>query len=149
MAMSCQASCTLQWVHPRRRLGPPATNTNRQSIIPHELSMPEGPDAWSVMLRAVSFVLLLNSAGIPIFIAMFGHLIPDSLPAITRLGWRMAVGALVVVAGHHALEAARMTGDVSGLTDPAMQAMTLRSSEGAAFALRMVGLGLVAVGLRH
>jgi putative copper export protein len=113
------------------------------------MSLPEGPDVLSVAFRAVSFVLLLNAAGICIFIAAFGHRLPGSLLAITKLGWRLAIGALVFVAGHHALEAARMAGEMSGVVDPAMQAMTLRSSEGAAFALRMVGLVLVAVGLRR
>jgi putative copper export protein len=113
------------------------------------MSMPDGPDALSVAFRAVSFVLLLNAAGISIFIAVFGHLLPDSLPAIAKLGWRLAIGALVFVAGHHALEAARMAGEMGGVVDPDMQAMTLRSSEGAAFGLRMVGLVLIAVGLRR
>jgi putative copper export protein len=71
------------------------------------------------------------------------------VPAVAKLGWRLAIGALVFVAGHHALEAARMAGEMSGAVDPAMQAMTLRSSEGAAFGLRMVGLVLIAVGLRR
>ena len=57
--------------------------------------MPEGPDALSVAFRAASFVLLLNAAGIPIFIAVFGHLIPDSLAAIAKIGWRLAIAALV------------------------------------------------------
>jgi putative copper resistance protein D len=118
-------------------------------IIPQEMPMPDGPDAVSVALRAVSFVLLLNAAGITIFIAVFGHLLPDSVPGIAKLGWRVAIGALVFVAGHHALEAARMAGEMSGLVDPAMQVMTLRSGEGAAFALRMAGLVLIAVGLRR
>jgi Copper resistance protein D len=38
---------------------------------------------------------------------------------------------------------------MSGVVDPAIQTMTLRSSEGAAFAVRMVGLVLVALGLRR
>jgi putative copper resistance protein D len=113
------------------------------------MSMSEDPDVLSVVFRAVSFVLLLNAAGITIFLAVFGHLLPDSLRAITKLGWRLAIGALVFVAGHHALEAARMAGEMSGVVDPAMQAMTLRSAEGAAFALRMGGLALVAVALRR
>ena len=111
--------------------------------------MSEDPDVLSVAFRAVSFVLLLNAAGITIFLSGFGHLLPHSLPAIAKLGCRLAIGALVFVVGHHALEAARMAGDMSGVVDPAMQAMTLRSGEGAAFALRMVGLALVAVGLRR
>ena len=110
--------------------------------------MPQFPDALSVALRAVSFVLLLNAAGISIFVSVFGYLLPGSLSAVTKLGWRLAIGALVFVLGHHALEAARMVGDMSGLTDPAMQAMTLRSSEGAALGLRAVGLMLVALAFR-
>jgi len=47
--------------------------------------MPDGPDALSVAFRAVSFVLLLNAAGMPDFHRPFlGHLVPDSLPAITN-----------------------------------------------------------------
>jgi copper resistance protein D len=113
------------------------------------MSMLDGPDALSVAFRAVSFVLLLNAAGIPIFIATFGHLLRDSIPTIRQLGWQLALGALVFVTLHHALEAARMAGDMSGLMDPAMQGMALRSSEGAAFGLRLVGLALIAVGMRR
>jgi putative copper export protein len=110
--------------------------------------MAEGPDALSVALRAVSFALLLNAAGIPIFIAAFGRLVPNTVPAIGRLGWKLAIGALVFVVAHHTLEAARMTGEMSGVLDPAMQKMALLSPAGAAFALRVVGLLLIAVGLR-
>jgi putative copper export protein len=110
--------------------------------------MPDGPDALSVAFRAVSFVLLLNAAGIPIFISAFGRLMPGSLPEVRQLGVKLSVGALVFVTAHHALEAARMAGEMSGVMDPAMQMTALRSSEGAAFALRMFGLALVAVGLQ-
>lgn len=111
------------------------------------MSLPDGPDILSVALRAVSFTLLLNAAGIPIFIAAFGHLIPSAGPAVRQLGWKLAIGAMVFVVGHHALEAARMTGEMSGVVDPAMQKMALLSREGAAFAARMLGMLLVAVGL--
>jgi putative copper export protein len=109
--------------------------------------MTDDPDALSVALRTVSFVLLLNAAGIPIFIAAFGRLMPATVPAVTKLGWRLAMGALVFVAAHHALEAARMTGEMSGVMDPAMQKMALLSSAGAAFGVRVLGLALVAAGL--
>lgn len=111
--------------------------------------MPDSPDALSVVLRAVSFVFLLNAAGIAIFIAVFGRLVTDSLATVSYLGWWLTVGALVFVAGHHALEAARMAGEMSGLMDPAMQSMALRSPAGAAFALRMFGLALVMGGLHR
>jgi putative copper export protein len=113
------------------------------------MSIPDGPDLLSVAFRAISFTLLLNAAGIPIFIAAFGRLMPSAVPAVRQVGWKLAIGALVFVVGHHALEAARMTGEMSGVMDPAMQKMALLSPGGAAFAARMVGMLLVAVGLRR
>jgi putative copper export protein len=113
------------------------------------MSIFDDPDVLSVALRAVSFTLLLNAAGIPIFIAAFGRLMPSAVPAVKQLGWKLAVGALVFVVGHHALEAARMAGEMSGVMDPAMQKMALLSPAGAAFAARVLGLVLVAVGLRR
>jgi Copper resistance protein D len=109
--------------------------------------LPDGPDILSVAFRAVSFTLLLNAAGIPIFIAAFGRLIPSTVPDLRRFGWKLAIGAMVFVVGHHVMEAARMTGEMSGVMDPAMQKMALLSREGAAFAARMMGMLLVTVGL--
>ena len=113
------------------------------------MPMPDSPDVLSVVFRAVSFTLLLNAAGIPIFIAAFGRLMSSAVPAVRQLGWKLAIGALVFVVGHQALEAARMTGEMSGVMDPAMQKMALLSPGGAAFAVRVLGLVLVAVGLRR
>ena len=111
--------------------------------------MMDGPDALSAALRAVSFTLLLNAAGVPIFLAAFGHLMPRSLPDVRKLGWTLAISAMVFVAAHQALEAARMAGEMNGVLDPAMQKMALESRAGTAFAARMVGLALVAIGLRR
>src|SRR3954468_8277218 len=108
----------------------------------------DGPDALSAALRAVSFALLLNAAGIPIFIAAFGHLVPNSLSDVRKLGSRLAIAALVFVAAHQVLEAARMTGEMSGITDPAMQKTALLSPTGATCAVRILGLILVMAGLR-
>ena len=109
--------------------------------------MLDNPDLWSVVARAISFVLLLNAAGVGIFIAVFGRLVPHSLPAVYRLGGGIAVAALIFVALHQALEAARMAGELSGAMDPAMQKMAILSSTGAAFAMRMAGLAILVVGM--
>lgn len=109
--------------------------------------LPDGPDILSIAFRAVSFTLQLNAAGIPIFIAAFGRLIPNTVPDLKRLGWKLAIGAMVFVVGHHLMEAARMTGEMSGVMDLAMQKMALLSREGAAFAARMMGMLLVTIGL--
>ena len=113
------------------------------------MPIPDSPDVLSVAFRAVSFTLLLNAAGIPIFVAAFGRLMPSAVPAVRQLGWKLAIGALVFVVGHQALEAAQMSGEMSGVMDPAMQKMALLSPGGAAFAVRVLGLVLVAVGLRR
>lgn len=110
--------------------------------------MMDSPDALSAALRAVSFALLLNAAGIPFFIAAFGHLVPNSLPDVKKLGRRLAIAALVFVAAHQALEAARMAGEMSGMADPAMQELALLSPTGATFTARILGLILVVAGLR-
>jgi hypothetical protein len=105
-------------------------------------------DILSLVFRAISFVLLLQVAGTAIFIAIFGRLLPGSLDSVRRVGWWLAMTAMLFVVAHYVLEAARMTGEMSGALDPSMQMMALRSSAGAAFALRMVGLALIVIGLR-
>jgi putative copper resistance protein D len=103
-----------------------------------------GADVLSLAFRIASFVLLFNAAGLSVFIPIFGpHLSPDFVAAIARRGWKLGCGALICVAGHHLLEAARMTGDMTSLTDTGMQMTALHSSEGAAFVLRMLGLILI------
>jgi putative copper export protein len=74
--------------------------------------------------------------------------VPNSLPGVKRLGSRLAIGALLFAAAHQALEAARMAGEMSGITDPAMQKMALLSPAGATFAARILGLILLLAGLR-
>lgn len=108
----------------------------------------ETPDVLSLAFRVVSFVLVLSAAGVPIFIAVFGRLLPNTRAAEVRVGWRMATVALIFVAAHYLLEAGRMAGDMSGVVDPSMQATVLRSGAGMAFGLRAAGLVLIALGLR-
>lgn len=107
----------------------------------------DSPDALSIALRIVSFVLLLNAVGVAIFRAVFGQILSVTKPVILRLGWRLAIAAMIAVAAHQGLEAARMAGEMGGMFDPAMQRLALESSTGAAFAFRMLGLALVAAGL--
>lgn len=107
------------------------------------------PDVLSVILRAMSFVLLFQAAGVAIFVALFGRGLANTRIAVRRLGFIAAVAAMVLVAGHYALEAARMAGEMSGLWDPALQAIAWNSPAGAAFVCRLFGLLLVAMGLRR
>jgi putative copper resistance protein D len=105
-------------------------------------------DVLSVTLRALSFVLLFQAAGVAIFVALFGGRLAGSRDAVRRLGRAAALAAIVSVAAHYVLEAARMAGELSGMWDPALQAMVWHSPSRAALICRLLGLLLIALGLR-
>jgi putative copper resistance protein D len=106
------------------------------------------PDVVSVILRALSFVLLFQAAGVAIFVAVFGRRLARARQAVRRLGQAAAIAAIVLVAAHYALEAARMAGEMSGMWDPNLQGMAWNSPARAALICRLLGLLLIAVGLR-
>ena len=106
-------------------------------------------DTFSVVLCTLSFVLQLQAAGVALFLTVFGRRLADSRSAVLLLGEGAAVAGLVSVAGHYVLEPARMAGELSGVGDPALQGMMWHSSSGAALILRLVGLALIAIGLRR
>ncbi len=107
------------------------------------------PDVISVILRALSFVLLFQAAGIAIFVAIFGRRLASSRATVRRLGQAAAIAAIVLVAAHYALEAARMAGEMSGMWDPTLQGMAWNSPARAALICRLLGLLLIAVGLQE
>jgi len=105
-------------------------------------------DVLSVILRALSFILLFQAAGVAIFVALFGRRLVSSRSAARRLGQAAALVAMVLVAGHYALEAARMAGELSGMWDSALQGMVWHSPGRAALICRLAGLLLIAIGLQ-
>ncbi len=107
------------------------------------------PDVLSVLLRAAGLVLLFQAAGAALFAAAFGRSLTSSLPSIHRPGWVAALAAISALTGHYLLEPARMAGELTGMLDMSLQRMVLSSSGAAAFALRIVGLVLIAFGMRR
>lgn len=105
-------------------------------------------DVLSVILRALTFVLLFQAAGVAIFFAIFERRLASCRGAVRRLGQGAALAAIVLVAAHYALEAARMAGDLSGMWDPSLQGMVWHSSSRAALIFRLAGLLLIAIGLQ-
>jgi hypothetical protein len=75
----------------------------------------------------LSFVLLFQAAGVAIFVAMFGRRLESSQVSVRRLGQAAALAGLLLCAGHHAMEAARMAGEMSGMWDPTLQGMSWNS----------------------
>lgn len=107
-----------------------------------------GADVLSVIARALSFVGIFQAAGIAIFGALFGRELARTGATLHRVGVASALIALVCVLIHYALEAARMSGELSGVMDSSLQNLVLHSSASTAMALRVAGLVLIAAGLR-
>jgi putative copper resistance protein D len=105
-------------------------------------------DVLSVVLRALSFILLFQAAGAAIFVALFGRRLASARDAVRRLGQASALAAMALVAAHYAFEAARMAGDLSGMWDPTLQGMVWGSPNRAALIWRLAGLLLIVAGLQ-
>jgi putative copper export protein len=103
-------------------------------------------DTASVALRALEFVAMWQAAGMALFAALFRRHLNASLPRIRRVGLWSALTALPLVIAHHGLEAARRSGDFSGVWDAALQRQVLHSTVGAANLLRLIALSLIAAG---
>ncbi len=106
-------------------------------------------DILAVAVRAASFVLLLQAAGIALFVAIFGDRLSSSAAGVRRIGAGSAGFAIVAVIGHFVLQAGRMAGDLSGVWSGELQGVVLHSAAGAEAALRVLGLLLIAAGLRR
>ena len=104
-------------------------------------------DVAYIALRAASFIAMLQSAGIALFIAWFGRDLAASGRTLRRLGCWSACVALILVIVTHTLEATRMTGDFSGAWDQAMQMQVMHSSTMAANTTRVIGLLAIAAAL--
>src|SRR5213078_182467 len=105
-------------------------------------------DALSVALRALSFVALFQAAGISLFLALFGRLVVASGSTLRRAATLSALVAIGVLVAEYVLEAARMSGDFSGLMDLTLQSQVMHSSTAAALAWRLLGLVLIIMALR-
>ena len=105
-------------------------------------------DALSVSLRALSFVALFQAAGISLFLVFFGRLVVASESTLRRAATLSALVAMGVLVAEYVLEAARMSGDFSGLMDLTLQSQVMHSSTAAALAGRLLGLVLIILALR-
>ena len=105
------------------------------------------PDSVSAVVRAGAFIGLFQSAGIAFFLAIFDGRLGASGAPIRRLGLIAAAGGIMLVIAHLALEAARMADEFAGVMDLDLQRLAVRSTNGAAHALQVLGLLVAAAGL--
>ena len=106
-------------------------------------------DILSVSLRALGFVALLQAGGIVLFFALGQPELPATEPTLRRIGILSALLAAIVLVAQYALEAARMSGELGGALDPALQAVVLRSAGSVTLSWRVLGLSLIVAALRR
>src|SRR5579863_5523757 len=94
--------------------------------------------AWLV-LRAVSFALTLQAAGMALFRVHLGRLAPHAAAVIAADSHRVAIAALLAVLAQCLMEPAHLAGDLSGLRDAQLLQLALASA-GPELAARLAGL---------
>jgi putative copper resistance protein D len=104
-------------------------------------------DLLSALVRALSFIALFQAAGIVMFLAIFGRRLERASEPIRRIGFASAIAGIALVIMHLSLEAARMTGALSGVFDPSLQLLVLDSSASVAAGLRIAGLAAIVAAL--
>lgn len=105
------------------------------------------PDTLSIILRSASFIALLQTAGMAIFIAMFGRSLALSLPPLQRFIRLSAIAAAALLLGQYLLEAARMADTMAGIADPSLQMLAMHSASSVVLATRLVGLIVITAAL--
>src|SRR5688572_13091724 len=106
-------------------------------------------DAISALVRGLSFIALFQAAGVAIFLALFGGRLANTSQRVRSLGFVSAIAAIVLVAAHYSLEAARMAGALSGVFDGSLQQMVFESTMSTAWMWRTIGLVLIAGTIRR
>jgi putative copper resistance protein D len=103
------------------------------------------PDTLSAMLRSASFVALFQTSGMAIFLAMFGRMLQSTRVTLSRIARMSAIAAMILVLAHFAMEAARMADAMTGIVDMSLQTMALNSVGAVVVAIRLLGLGTIAI----
>ena len=107
------------------------------------------PDLLSVIVRTAGYVGVLQAAGAVLFLLQFRTHLDASHRSVRRLGIVAALVTMPCIVAHLLLDAARMAGEYPGMMDPELLRLAVQSGSGAAHALQLAGLALIAAGLRR
>ena len=102
------------------------------------------PDIWgqaAIITKVALYLGVLTAVGIVIVALVFRQ---DRFRSVTLV---FALVGLVAAALSFSLSGANLTGDASGMTDPEMLGLLWTTSVGTALMLRLIGLGLLILGL--
>jgi putative copper resistance protein D len=104
-------------------------------------------DVLAVALRALSFIAILQAAGLVLFSTVLARPVVANqllLDFIRRLIRRSAVAGILLVLSAQLLEAGRMAGELHGVLDMDLQRLAWASANGLVAAMRVIGLLLMA-----
>lgn len=105
------------------------------------------PDAIAVAVRALALICLYQAAGAVFFVALFHQLTPSVSRRVCRLGVIAALCGILLVLPLPPLEAARMAGDMDGVSNSGLLRLALHSTRADVYKVQLVGLLLIVVGL--
>jgi putative copper export protein len=103
--------------------------------------------AWLV-LRAVSFALTLQAAGMALFRVHLGELVPRAVAAIAVDSRRVAIAALLAALAQCLMEPAHLAGDLSGVRDAQLLHLAFTGA-GPELTVRLAGLACLALAARR
>lgn len=106
------------------------------------------PDVLSAVLRGLSFVAMAQAVGAVLFLLLFESGLGKSRFRIRRAARSALVWGLVLVPAQFLLEAARMSGSLSGLVNWDLQVFSLSTVVAKVAGVRVVGLIALVVALQ-
>lgn len=105
-------------------------------------------DGLSATLRALSFLTMFQAGGLAIFLTFHAPYLKNTEPGLRRVGLSCTLFAIVFVLAQYLLEAARLSGELTGMLNAGDQDTVFRSTTSVTLAFRLVGLALIFIGLR-
>lgn len=107
-------------------------------------------DVLSIALKAVMYLALLQAAGGVFYLAIFESKLGITVRSVRAVTTGAAISCVVLTLFYTAFQAARMSGEVSGIVDGHLQRLVWHSMTGASAALRVASMGLLSwYGLRR
>ena len=107
------------------------------------------PDLLSTVLRGLTFVTVLQAGGAVLFVILMGRELTIARGPILKLTRTAILTGAVLLVAHYLLEPGRMAGALSGIRDAELQRFLLHTRAPLVLAMRLGGLLLLWMSLRH
>ena len=106
------------------------------------------PDFAAIAARAVSIVVVLEAAGIVLFLVALHAHIGTHAEALRRSALRLALAGALLVIFQHAVAPIRLAASFAGIFDGSLHDFYFQSSAGIAHGIRLFGMLAIILGLK-